>query len=191
MTPGVEHLRDIHGLDPMSWWPPALGWWLAMLSAILLVVGLWYVWQWWHRRMGLDWRDDASRQLQVLRGRMEWEDARSVASDLSQLMRRIAIAREGRRACAGLVDKDWLTWLEMHDPQHFPWTEEGRLLVQLPYAPPRSRRTAAELSPLVVAAEAWIEVEDQADAARPWWERLTSRWNRRAEPAGAVEGAHV
>ena len=166
MTPGVEQLRDIHGLDPMSWWPPALGWWLVTLGAILLVVGSWYVWQWWRRRLGLDWREDASRQLQVLRGRMEWEDARSVASDLSQLMRRIAIAREGRRACAGLVGQDWLTWLEVHDPQRFPWTRDGRLLIQLPYAPPRSRRAAAELSPLVVAAEAWIKVEEQDDARR-------------------------
>ncbi len=193
MTPGAEQLRDIHGLDPMSWWPPALGWWLVMLVVVLLAVGSRYAWRWWRRRAGLDWRGDALRQLQVLRGRLEWGDARGVASDLSELMRRIAIAREGRRACAGLVDQDWLAWLEMHDPHHFSWTKDGRLLVHLPYAPPRSRRAARELAPLVVAAEEWIKVKDEADVKRSWWARLSTSRNRGRgpEPAGVVEGAHV
>ena len=47
MTPGVGRLRDIHSLDPMSWWPPAIGWWLVALALVLVAVGLRYAWLWW------------------------------------------------------------------------------------------------------------------------------------------------
>lgn len=193
MTPGVARLRDIHGLDPMSWWPPAGGWWLVALALILGAVGLRYAWLWWRRRLALNWRSDAARQLRALRERLQWGDIREVASALSELMRRIAIARVGRRACAGLVDRDWLTWLEAHDPQGFRWTEQGRLLTELPYAPPRARQPATELEPLVAAAEGWTRIEEpprRAEGRWEWAERwLKLRW--RADVPRAAGEAHV
>jgi hypothetical protein len=193
MTPGVARLRDIHGLDSMSWWPPAAGWWLVTLALILVAVGLRYAWLWWRRRLALNWRSDAARQLRALRERLQWGDIREVASALSELMRRIAIARVGRRACAGLVDQDWVTWLETHDPQGFRWTEQGRLLTELPYAPRRARRAATELEPLVAAAEEWTRIEEPPRTAEGRWEWaerwLKPRWG--ADASRAVGEAHV
>lgn len=76
-APSVESLlRDIRGLDPVSWWPPGPGWWL--LTGALLIL-LYLAWRWRASlrlrippipvlRIG-DWRWDAARQLRALRQR--------------------------------------------------------------------------------------------------------------------------
>lgn len=33
-------LRDIRGLDAVSWWPPAPGWWIGALLLLLTLIGL-------------------------------------------------------------------------------------------------------------------------------------------------------
>ena len=65
----MEHadaLRDIHGLDSVSWLPLAPGWWylLGLVLALLLLAGIRY----WLIYNGpwLGWRGDARRQLRVL-----------------------------------------------------------------------------------------------------------------------------
>jgi hypothetical protein len=77
------------------------------------------------------------------------------------------MARHGRRACAGLVGESWLEWLERHDPEGFAWREEGRVLIELPYAPPGRRAAGAELEPLLRAARNWV-VADRPEAGGAW-----------------------
>lgn len=82
-------LRDIHLPPEPSWWPPAPGWWL-LLGLVLVLLGgaLW----WWRRR-----RDAARERRQVLdevaqlRTRHQRDaDGARLASDLHQLLRRVA-----------------------------------------------------------------------------------------------------
>jgi hypothetical protein len=49
-----------------------------------------------------------------------------VATEFSELLRRIAMARHGRTACAGLHGEDWLAWLTEHDPKGFDWRRDAR-----------------------------------------------------------------
>ena len=84
-------------------------------------------------------------------------------AELSELLRRMAIARFGRRACAGRVGDAWLEWLERHDPAGFPWRREGRPLIDLPYAPPRGEGSGERLRPLIRAARAWLGPEPQGE----------------------------
>ncbi|MBA2727152.1 MAG: DUF4381 domain-containing protein, partial [Parachlamydiaceae bacterium] len=42
MNPLLEQLHDIEGLDPISFWPLALGWWI--LIAVLILLSLAIVW---------------------------------------------------------------------------------------------------------------------------------------------------
>jgi len=178
----LSQLRDIRGLDPVSWWPPALGWWLVA-AAILLLLYL----TWRYRaslrlrippipvlRIG-NWRWDAGRQLRDLRQRAASQDPKQTAVELSELLRRIAMARLGREACAGLVGDGWLAWLAEWDPKGFDWRTQGRLLLDAPYAPPvavaHARAPAPASHPrasdrsdwlaLIDAAYQWVLVEDQ------------------------------
>jgi hypothetical protein len=158
MDPMLIPLRDIHGLDPVSWWPPAPGWWLLVALLVGLGALLWWLRRHWPRQWwwGSNWRVAARGELFLLRRRLYRDDPKLVAQSLSELLRRIAIARCGRKSCAGLSGPEWLAWLEGHDPRDFPWRRDGKLLVSLPYAPSGRLEDMKALGVLVRAAEAWV-----------------------------------
>lgn len=134
----LARMRDIHALnmEQASWWPPAPGWWLVALGAALLLLLVW----WGLRNLIAyppgTWHRDARNQLVALRKLSRQLAPEQSLRELSELLRRIAITRIGREQAAGLADEKWLRWLQDQDPANFPWTEKGRVLTQIPYAPP-------------------------------------------------------
>ena len=170
----TQALRDIHDIAPIPWWPPAPGWWLLLLALALLLYAAWR----WRVPLSLrlpipgltlgTWRWDAAAALRALERRARaGQDAKTTAGELSELLRRIAMARLGRAACAGLTGQAWLDWLSARDPNGFPWHERGRALLVIPYAPPGGNRE--DLLALIHAAEAWVSArEPRTRAARPW-----------------------
>jgi hypothetical protein len=155
----TSRLHDIHELDPASVWPLATGWWLLLLAVVMLTLLFIGLRRWrpdWRRYLPrYGWSREAARELTVLRQQVTHGDIKTVAAELSELMRRIAIARCGRDHCAGLHGDSWLTWLADHDPAGFDWYERGRLLLELPYAPPGESGQPAELRRLIDAARVW------------------------------------
>jgi hypothetical protein len=84
--------------------------------------------------------------------------SQQVAVELSELLRRIAIARLGRTSAAGLSGADWLSWLKQHDPAGFDWSRFGKPLLTLPYAPPgKNEESVDQLLVLIDAALVWVE----------------------------------
>lgn len=155
MNQSAYYLRDIRGLDAVSWWPPGPGWWLALgLTAVVLLAAMWYAGR--RRQVRGPWRGDARRRLRSLRRRLGREQPRPIVDELSELMRRIAIARCGRRDCAGIAGPEWLEWLHENDPSGFDWCARGRLLVELPYAPPEIGADPAQVRELINAALRWL-----------------------------------
>ncbi|CRI63222.1 conserved hypothetical protein [Thiocapsa sp. KS1] len=175
-SPQLAMLRDIHDIPPIPWWPPAPGWWLLAIALTLLVIFVWRS----RARISLripipgitlgTWRWEAAAALRDLRRRAgAGQDAKQILGELSELLRRIAMARLGRPACAGLVGTAWLDWLAAQDPNGFPWPERGRILIDAPYAPSgalRSRVGTKDLLSLIDAARAWVEVRDAPQGRR-------------------------
>lgn len=163
MDTGSAILRDIHELDAIPWWPPGPGWWVVsgVIALLLLATGIRY----WLRYSGLmpGWRNDARRQLRALQQALRQEQPREIAGRLSTLLRRIAMARGGRRQAAGLSGDRWLNWLEENDSSGFRWTKRGQLLLQAPYMPPAWTVERKEVVRLVVAARQWIDTVTPAD----------------------------
>jgi hypothetical protein len=157
MEPLSDTLHDIHGLDAIPWWPLAIGWWY--LIAFIIVIAVLIAAGYWMMRYApwLGWRRDAHRQLRALKKALPDEDPREVAGRLSELLRRIAMARSGRRAAAGLTGEDWLHWLAAQDSSHFDWEHRGRVLLQAPYMPPAMAVDRTELAALIRAAMHWID----------------------------------
>ncbi|MGB5338653.1 MAG: DUF4381 domain-containing protein [Gammaproteobacteria bacterium] len=161
MDTGLTALRDIHGLDPVPWWPLAPGWWylLGLVALVALAIGIRY-WLIYHGPW-LGWRGDARRQLRSLKKAAQTEEPREVAGRLSELLRRIAMARTGRREAAGLTGDLWLHWLEEHDNTGFDWEQRAQVLLVAPYMPPAMAVKREELAELIHAAIRWI------DASKP------------------------
>jgi hypothetical protein len=154
----LARLRDIHGLDDISWWPLAAGWWLLAALVILLLFALVSALRNLRRYPAGSWRRHAWKQLRALRQQADRMPAQQLASELSELLRRIAIARLGRARAAGLSGERWLAWLQEQDPAGFAWTRHGRPLLTLPYAPPGGERdSATQLLALIDAAFAWVD----------------------------------
>jgi hypothetical protein len=173
MQPVLEQLRDIRGIDGVPWWPLAEGWWV-LLAVILLLGFAAYRWRTILRlRVPIPgitlgtWRWDAAAALRDLRRRARaGQDTKATAGELSELLRRIAMARLGRDACAGLTGPGWLAWLSANDPAGFPWQARGTLLITSPYAPPGAGGER-ELDALIVAAYAWISAPDRKSKGAP------------------------
>ena len=159
-------LRDIHELDRVPWWPLATGWWVLAVAALMLLLAFGI--RYWLRYSGLmpGWRGDARRQLRALHKAMKKEHPRDIASRLSILLRRVAMARSGRRGTASLSGEEWLGWLEQHDSTGFRWSRKGRLLLEAPYMPPTREVDKREVIRLVVAARRWIEAVTPSDRRR-------------------------
>lgn len=175
-----SQLRDIHAILGNPWWPLAPGWWLLAATALGIGLILWGTGGSWRLRVPIpfitlgDWRWEAGRELRRLRRPPPGTDLKARVADLSELLRRIAMARHGRPACARLSGPEWLDWLASHDPRGFDWRQHGRLLLATPYAPaPPPGTDTAALNRLLDATEVWITVRPPRPAGR------LARWMRR------------
>ena len=147
-----DQLRDIHGLDPVSWWPIAPGWWIGALLILLTTIGLILLIRHLIRFPPGSWRREARSALHDLWRQRNQLSQKESAARLSELLRRIAIARFGREKTASISGMEWLAWLEQSDPNGFDWTGRGRLLLNLPYAPDNRQAEPGELDELINAA---------------------------------------
>ena len=147
MKPDLSQLRDIHVPAPVSWWPPAPGWW-ALLVVLLIAIGLGYML--YRRRRRNLWRGGALAELARLRDAAPERQLREV----SVLLRRVAISRFPRHDVAALTGEAWLAFLDhsLGDGKAFQ-SEAGRVLLSGPYASNIEVDTAS----LLILCERWIK----------------------------------
>ena len=130
----MADLRDWHLPDPVSWWPPAPGWWIVaagVLIALALVVRLWL-----RRRGRISFRRAARRELERLERELATDgDRRRYLAELSRLLRRLALARYPRDQVAGLTGDDWLAFLDATGGAGDFSDGVGRVLIESAYRP--------------------------------------------------------
>lgn len=163
MNPDTESLplRDIHLPEPVSWWPPAPGWWLLLVLLGLLVALVFYL----YRRYQ---RDALRRSAQhALRDITEqWQqsaDAQALARDLSILVRRLCLSRYPREQVAGITGDAWLQQLDTLLPGNKFQRGIGRALIEAPYA----KRIDVDGDALLQLCEHWINQATSHKGARP------------------------
>ena len=95
----LDNLRDIVEQVPVSWWPLAAGWWVlgAVLLVVIALIVFWRVQQ---------WRSNAYRRAAL----GELESAASVA-EISEILKRTALAVFPRAEVASLSGAAWTDWL--------------------------------------------------------------------------------
>ncbi|MBF0462580.1 MAG: DUF4381 domain-containing protein [Magnetococcales bacterium] len=163
MTPPTQplELRDIHLPDPISWWPPAPGWWwvLGLLGGMVLLGGLL-----WRRARRNRLRKTALAELdRLVAAYATHQDDHRLTGELSALLRRVCLAPLWPAAAtvqevAGLTGVAWLHFLDQTLPDQ-PFTQgPGRWLVSLPFqrlspALPEEERTA-----LIALCRVWLQI---------------------------------
>ncbi len=172
MDSGTTVLRDIHGLDSIPWWPLAPGWWYLAALVVLALLFLGFR-HWLIYNTGLlGWRGDARRQLRELKQSLASEDPQLIAGRLSELLRRIAMVRGGRREAASLTGDSWLIWLAQHDASGFDWERHGKILLTAPYMPPALSVEREQLAVLIRATYRWVDSSRPARKQTPLPQRL-------------------
>ncbi len=163
----LADLRGYHLPDPVSWWPPAPGWWLLALLVLTLGVLL-ILWGIRQRRRGAAARA-AQAELTALRATLAQDgDTAAFARGLSRLLRRFALVRFPRRAVAGLGGEEWLAFLDGKGGAGRFQSGPGRLLLKAPYQPPPEApvldQSVEELAALI---QDWIRRNRRAGGGQP------------------------
>lgn len=150
-TDPLANLADIHLPDPVTNWPPAIGWWLLALLAIALVIGLivWLV----KRYRKLAFRREALAQLSEIKAQVPDSDPIAIAMELSGLLKQVAITVFGRHHTAGLNGDAWLQFLDEKGKTETFSAGEGRVLGDDIYKPD----VEIDLDKLFQISQQWIE----------------------------------
>jgi hypothetical protein len=151
----LDQLHDIDGLDAISWWPLAIGWWMLIAVFLLAAAGFAYF---LYSRFTFErsWKKDAFQKLDRLEKQLSEGTARDVLMTLSEYLRRIVLRRFPRKECAGLTGEEWLKWLTVHDPHHFEWEKQGILFMEVPYAPCTTQPSVQQVQDLIQAVKRWV-----------------------------------
>lgn len=108
MPPVDLPLRDIHLPEAISWWPPAIGWWL-LAALVPLLAGILY---WLYRRLTRKTAlKTAKKVLAAIRQDNTMDDLTKL-SEISILLRRVAISTASRSRTASLTGEAWLAYLD-------------------------------------------------------------------------------
>ena len=152
----MEDLIDIEGLDAISMWPLAVGWWLTLFVLLIIIsVSLYYIRRRYKYRMS--WQYKSYARLCVIREQLNNQDHKQVLQGLSMELRKIAMLSTKREACAGLIGTEWLQWLQDHDPTGFKWVEQAQILIDAQYMPKHQIDDSAMVKKLIQSAQAWVE----------------------------------
>jgi len=103
-------LRDIHLPEPISWWPPAPGWWLLAAILILFTAAI-FLTQKWRNKNRL--KKNTLKRLDAIYAQYDCDaDTSKLVQSLSILLRRSCISYYPRCESASATGKNWLHHLD-------------------------------------------------------------------------------
>ena len=143
-------LRDIHLPEAVSWWPPAIGWWLLLILIPLSIWGLYCLYKRLTRRTAIK---SAKRVLAEIKLNDQHDPLQQLQA-LSAWLRRVAMSQDSRQQTAALTGDSWLRYLDQ-SVEGSPFSEGvGRVLADAQY-----RKTAPDnldLVALTALCEDWL-----------------------------------
>lgn len=143
-------LRDIHLPEASLWWPPAPGWWIALLVLLVLPVILFWALRWIRykplRRLSL-------QELKLIRQRHgSGSGDKAVLADVAALLRRTMISYQGRNACAASTGEAWVEQLQQVVPGACFNNDQLQLLSHDRYKPDMD----CDIENLLQSCEHWL-----------------------------------
>ena len=142
-------LHDILLPETSLWWPPAPGWWLALLSLILLaLLAGWLI----RRLRNPPLASLCLAELQAIRrARDAGQGDRATLAELGRLLRRVLISYGGRAQQAASTGSDWIRQLQQLAAHDFSEAQLDLLARERYRANPEG-----DIDGLLQACETWI-----------------------------------
>ncbi len=145
MDDPLAALRPLHEPLPVSWWPPALGWWIVML---LIVTCLFLIYRYRkHRTL----QRAALRELALLS--KHYNTIEQPVARLNQLLKRYALVCWSAEKVAPLSGRSWVDFLDATGGNGQFSESAGELLMSGPY-----RQEHADMDELIKLARHWIKI---------------------------------
>jgi len=157
MNEQTLNLRDIHLPEPISWWPLAPGWWLLLVSALLILCALYLVIKIYRSRQ---LKRDITTELERIKQQFQQTQNKSqLAKSLSILLRRASISYYPKTNIAGLTGKHWLAYLDktnikLSEKTSFK-SNAGKVLLSAPYLP-ENTELDFDAQLLINLCESWL-----------------------------------
>jgi hypothetical protein len=146
-------LRDIHLPDPVSWWPPAPGWWLLLGGIFLLAIMLFMIKKIRQRKR---LQKVSLAELEILRTKYDNDkNKKALAQSLSVLLRRASISFQPRNNVASLTGNQWLQHLDNTTDNKGFETGTGNILITAPYLPD-DKQIDVDTDSLLSLCESWL-----------------------------------
>lgn len=153
----LSQMRDISGLQDVSIWPLAIGWWILILiflfiAAILAIRAKKKI------NYRKSWKYKLELELNYIAKNTSEENAKENICRINEILKRISIQAYGRSESASLTEREWLLWLTNNDPSNFNWLKKGNILVSYPYMPKEKIKANLEdVSTLAKAVKPWLK----------------------------------
>jgi hypothetical protein len=152
MPPTQLPLKDLHLPEAISWFPPAIGWWLVV---VLIPLTLWFLY-WCFQRLTRKTSLKAAKKLLDNIKNSTANNGEKLA-ELSALLRRVAISIAPRAQTASLTGQAWLAFLDS-SLKDAPFTKgAGRCLADAPYR--KSPPSEQEIYQLISLCEDWLKAQ--------------------------------
>lgn len=103
-------LKDIHLPDAVSWWPPAVGYWI-ILAVFIFIIMTFFAIKAYRKKREVKRLALAQYRL-IIKDFNENKNQKNLVMSLSELLRRAAISTYPSIDCASLTGKEWLNWLD-------------------------------------------------------------------------------
>lgn len=146
----LSGLRDIH-LPPLpSVWPLAWGWWALAGIAVLICVAVWLL----MKKKRMNAKKYALREIDSLCQKYA-EDPHRLASELSLLLKRVALIRFPREQVAGAYGKQWREFLQKTSQKPLFNGKSAEILETVMYVP-KGAVTVKDAADLAKSAKEWI-----------------------------------
>jgi len=155
---GLEKLHEIILPDPVSWIPRTIGWY-AIFGLILFVAGWWAYRRLRHFRKNR-YRRLALQELAVIEQELQRPEKRAKAlAKIPVLLKWTALCNFPRSEVAALSGEKWLAFLDKTMGGRNFTEGEGRLLLELAYAPVQriTQFPDEQISTLLQLIRRWIK----------------------------------
>ena len=149
-TQNTDNLRDIHLPDAISWWPPAIGWWILLASVIAAFIFIPKL----YRRVTYTPLNKVANKTyhNIVDEFKENNNDSSFIIATSQFLRQTAMSYCGRDEVAQLTGDEWVQALNNITEQDHFTPDLKQSLVDAPY----QKNISIDAEQLINAVQSWL-----------------------------------